>query len=474
MTEKKESPKPKAKAKKLSAEQIKAERAYFLGRKFVEEYDVISIDSGYYNYKEGVWIEIPPKRMFSWVNSSYIEHYEPTTRGQVMEVIRNMEAVTFENYRYELEALDENELSHTINLKDNVLEIGSFQTREYTREEFAFYKLPFNLTENVNIQDAKHFLRFITSSMDFKNYDPADSSSIEKLTEEEVQTMAFIQEWMGYSLMAGNKLHKNLIMIGEGRNGKGVFTDVWSAMLGSNNVSMNDLAAINNTQTISMTKNKLINFSYDLEAGQQLDTGVVKSATSGETVMANEKYKDPYFFTFTAKLVIACNTLPYIKNTGFAIKERFYVLPFTRSFTENERDPDLKRKIIDNEMEIIFNWAVAGLKRLLKRGRFDAPKRCLVSMDDYIMDNDTVNFWISEENMDTREVATAPDVFIKGNELYKFYKDFCVNGGLKPLGLGNFYKSLRVKGYDSAPRNGYRGFKGLRKPTNASDDAIIN
>ena len=456
----------KPRISKKTVAQLMAERAYVLGKKFVSDFDVISIDSGYFKYKDGLWSEIQPREMLSWVNSEYVKHYEPTTKNQINEVIRNMEAETYVIYN---EHLSRTKIRNLLNLKSKVLDLNNFTLKNYEREDFAFYQLPFDYSEKNDIQQAPNFLRFITSSLDFKKYDPENPASFKNLTDEEIKTMMFIQEWLGYSLVQGNRLHKNLIMIGEGRNGKGVFQEVWAAMLGEQNISKNDLSAINNTQTIGMTKNKLVNFSYDLEAGQQLDTGVVKSATSGETVMANEKYKDPYFFTFTAKLVIACNDLPYIKNSGFAIRERFYVLPFTRCFTEEERDPDLKEKIIKNEMEVIFNWAVTGLKRLLTRGHFDAPERCIISMQNYIMDNDTVQFWIEQEEMK----ADGDKNFVKGNVLYKYYREFCIDANYKPLSMGVFYKQLVSKGYQKTASDGYRGFKGLRKPTNAPNDAIL-
>ena len=84
-------------------------------------------------------------------------------------------------------------------------------------------------------------------------------------------------------------------------------------------------------------------------------------------------------------------------------------------------------------------------------------------------DNDSVDFWIEEEKMKVK----GGEQIIKASILYKYYKDFCQDGSIRPLGITNFYKNLVMKGFEKKRPNGYRGFKGFKKPANAPEDSIL-
>ena len=54
---------------------------------------------------------------------------------------------------------------------------------------------------------------------------------------------------------------------------------------------------------------------------------------------------------------------------------RLMVLPFDRTFTEQEKDPDLFEDIWANELPGVLNQALRGYQRLLERGtKFKRPK----------------------------------------------------------------------------------------------------
>lgn len=414
-----------------------ADKALMVGNKFFDENNIICLNDSFYYFKNGIFRLEDNRSTKAWISKEYLRICQkPTTSNQISEVMRVIQDKTYNEFRKQIKKMNDPR-TDTINLKSGIMNLNTLEVREYTKEDFCFHKLPFDYVDKFFCPE---FSKFLTSSMNFKPNEPTDK-------EDYLNVMHFIQEWMGYSLIPGNPLHKGLILYGSGRNGKGVLQDIWSYILGPHNVSYVDIKGINDGKTVFMTKNKLVNFSYDIEAGQQLDTGIIKSAVAGEKVMVDEKYKAQYDMDFTAKLVIACNDLPYIKNAGAAIKERFYILPFLRTFTEAERDPTLKEKLRE-EAAHIFSWAIQGLKRLKHRGFFIAPERSSLSSNEYLKNNDSLAMWVDEDDL-RKEGEKA-----KRTDVWTNYKNYCQNSNIYTLPKPRFFNKLREIGFREFKSNG--------------------
>lgn len=401
-----------------------AEKAYMIAKVFFNENNIISFNKAFYYYKDGIYRMESTDNTLAWINKVYISKYGPTNSGQILEVGKMIQNLTYEEHRKAIKRMDDSK-GNKINIKSGIMDLDTLEVKPYDKSDFCFHKLPFDYIQDPSCPE---FAKFLTTSMNFELEGQADPTDYKEV-------MHFIQEWMGYSLMPGNPFHKALILYGSGRNGKGVLMNIWSHILGEYNVSSVDIKGINDGDTVFMTKNKLVNFSGDIQTGQQLDTGVIKSSVAGEKVVVNEKYKPQYDMNFTAKLIIACNDLPYIRSVGAAIKERFYLLPFLRVFAEHERDPYLKDKL-KAEAAHIFSWAVNGLKRLMDRGHFVPPQRSLLSSSDYLKSHDSVAMWIDEDNVKKEGVRA------KRSDVWTHYKNYCKESNLYIMQKFRFFKKL--------------------------------
>ena len=437
----------------------KADKIYSIAKKFIDEHDLIYFKGTAYLFNEGIWREEDKENTLAWIAKEYLRAFtEPPLRKDKAEVLDMIRDSTYNEYRKQIKYLGEKRSKESVNTKDGVLSLKTYKTKPYEKEDFAFHKLPFNYIES---PECPVMMRFLTTSMGWdwtsnKQEEKPDIKNEEDLLEY-VKVMYFIQEWMGYSLIPGNPMEKCLIMHGSGRNGKGKLQEIWKYIIGPHNVSSVDIKGLNDGTMIFQTKNKLINFSYDLEDDQQIDTGVIKSAISGESMTVNEKYKPQYEMDFTAKLVIACNNLPHVKDTGFAIRERIHFLPFTREFEEHERDIDLGQKL-KAEAGQIFSWAINGLKRLQKRGHFDVPDRCKKANRGYMKDNDSVSNWIEEDKIKQENSKC------KRGEVWKAYKYYCRESNFKPIGKIKFYKIMEARGFEKSLSNGEYYFNGVAVP----------
>ena len=432
----------------MSETKSKAEKAYIIAKKFVDDLAIINFNDNFYKYNGKIWEYLESDFANAMISTNYLQEFNAPLTSDIKEVVRNINNISHISFNKQIKEAKDSSFNGDINLLDNIYNIDTDKLRDYTKNEFKFHHLSFNYdpTKKLSKDSIKLFTKFLCDIME------VDITG--ELDKETLLTIGFIQEWFGYSLMAGNKFHKSLIMTGGGRNGKGVLKNIWSKLIGSNNISYIDLHAINDDKYIHKTRDKLLNFSTDLKHGVQLDTGVIKAAVSGEEVTSNEKYKQQHTFNFTAKLIILCNDLPYIKTVGAAVSDRFYVLPFNKTISAEEMDYDLSNKL-EKELEGIFIWAIIGLKRLKTIGSFTPPLLVERRMKQFLYDNDNIEMFLTEQDL------VYPDGKSSKVDLYADYKNFCLSSGYKAMGRNKFYDAMKKKGFKETRDNADRYFLGV-------------
>ena len=122
---------------------------------------------------------------------------------------------------------------------------------------------------------------------------------------------------------------------------------------------------------------------------------------------------------------------------------RFIIVPFNVEIPKAERDPELAKKIIANELSGVFNWVLDGLHRLLKQKAFTTSSVIQEQQDTFKRESDSVAMFIYDEGY-----APSIDGYTPLKELYESYVSYCydngyhratnktVSGRLKNLGFG--------------------------------------
>jgi putative DNA primase/helicase len=95
------------------------------------------------------------------------------------------------------------------------------------------------------------------------------------------------------------------------------------------------------------------------------------SISGEDTLTVNIKYREQWTGKLPARLMICSNELPQLGDASMAIAGRFVPLLLNRSWLGNE-DRDLEPDL-DRELTGILNWALDGLERLTRQGRFTQP-----------------------------------------------------------------------------------------------------
>ena len=410
-------------------------KATILSNFVFEKLDIICFENFFYQYKNDIWEKMHDEEFAMLVNreAKKVDEIGAVSLSLFREVKQQLNNLTWEFYGDKIKNLNNN--NNEICLNSNILHIkdNDFSFTDYQKESFKFNKLPYNYNDKIKIEDLVHFKKFIIEIMDY------DSNNIKQEDKKDLNELInFILEWIGYTLIRGNFLQKSLICVGEGGNGKGVLMEIWKKLVGLNNVASFDLSLVNKPEFAITAKDKLVHFSSDLKDSEQLDTTAVKRATIGEEVEGKKLYSQPFTFNYTAKIIILTNELPYIHNMSNSVKRRFYLLPFNRVFTDEERDVNLIKKL-ESEIEGIFYLCITALKRLIKRGHFIVPEKVQRLSNLYFSESDIVEQFLSEKNLN--------DTVNKRSAIYSDFKDYCVEIGKKPYGRNKFLEKMRRKGF---------------------------
>lgn len=185
-----------------------------------------------------------------------------------------------------------------------------------------------------------------------------------------------IQEWFGYCLYRGYPIKKAVIFFGDRDTGKTTLLQTLISFIGEKNttgVSLQKLSSNNDFVKLSL-KDKHLNANDDLPSQDLTNGGNFKVSTGDGHISAEEKFGDYIQFKNFAKHTYSANKIPPVKdNDDEAYFSRWMPIPFDNQI--EDVDPFFKEKLsTPKELSFILNWALEGLVRLLKNGRFSYNK----------------------------------------------------------------------------------------------------
>ncbi len=258
--------------------------------------------------------------------------------------------------------------------------------------------------------------------------------------DEELHTL--LQQWAGYCFMKGNQdAQKFIILYGEAGTGKNVYSEVLSAGLGLENVSVVPLVNFNEPHLVTQTYGKMLNITDESET--HLEQGIessLKHYTGGGQYQFKRMYGKPFSAYPTAKIMILTNHLPAFTDTSNGIWRRLLVAPFDYVVPDDKKIEGFANKIIETEMSGVLAWALAGARRLMKYG-FIVPEKCKeVAVVHRLESVPEIQFM--QENI---EVCDPDEVWgrYSCSQFREAYEKFCKQQGTLPKGMRNLLKTIR-------------------------------
>jgi P4 family phage/plasmid primase-like protien len=265
-------------------------------------------------------------------------------------------------------------------------------------------------------------------------------------------------ECFGYMIQHRRDIPTVAILKGGGGNGKTVLMQTVLKLLGENLISAQRIESLENQFAIGNLLGKLLLLDDDVKAGIRLPDGQLKKISEAKTVTGEHKHGPQFNFTIRSLPVLLCNNVPSLADVSHGMRRRLMVIPFDRTFTEEEKDDELFKTIWRDEMSGILNRAIKGLQRVLARGmRFKAPKAVIAAKDAWLAEANPIPAFLNEC------CVREPSASYLLSDFYAAYTAWSqAKGYTRTQQSGTVARNLVLLGFEMKKRNRGQTILGLK------------
>lgn len=273
----------------------------------------------------------------------------------------------------------------------------------------------------------------ITMSTNIDYVEGEDCPRWKKFIEEiffgDQEIVRYVQKALGYSITGLTKEQVAFFCFGSGANGKSVLFKTVSSVLGDYahdapsslfqrnafNTSTNDVAA---------TEFKRFLVSSETLSSTKINEQRLKKWTGGDTESARYLYGEFFTFEPTVKPWLFINHKPQVEDDSFGFWRRVRLIPFERTFAQQEQNQNLLNELKD-ESAGILNWLIEGCLIWQSEGLKPTPEKVSLATQAYQADNDVLADFIF-----TR-CKIEEGCLTKARSLYSDYVIWCGEEGVQ-------------------------------------------
>jgi phage/plasmid-associated DNA primase len=250
---------------------------------------------------------------------------------------------------------------------------------------FCFNNVTFDLHENCFIDNSTTNYAMLSTGYSWIEPTDDEMKTIENIIDDilpDKDTKTLVLTYFGTGLY-GKNLEAFMIMLGNGRNGKSLLTEMLVEVLGNNmcvTASPNciqgndlgsgtanpDIATMNNARSVIFREPSLSN----------LNGSLIKNITGSDKYSARKLYSNSFDVNIKGSFMLECNQLPKIEfNSGSAsFQERLIIVDFPNTFV-SKNDVDVENhKLLGNSfyktVEFKNKYRCAFFKLLTKYFKF--------------------------------------------------------------------------------------------------------
>ena len=263
----------------------------------------------------------------------------------------------------------------------------------------------------------------------------------------------YVQMICGLCLIGKVYTEAMIIAYGDGRNGKYTFWNVIYKVLGSYSGNLSaDALTVNCKRNVkpemAELKGKRLIIAAELQEGMRLNTSVVKQLCSTDPIFAEKKFKAPFSFEPSHTLVLYTNHLPKVAASDDGTWRRLIVIPFHAKIQGQNDKKNYTQYLIDNAGGAVLSWLIEGAMKVVAADfKVDRPQCVLDAIGAYREGND----WLGAFINDCCDVDASYQE--KSGELYKRYREYCMENGEYVRSTTDFYGALEQAGYKRKKRN---------------------
>lgn len=211
------------------------------------------------------------------------------------------------------------------------------------------------------------------------------------------EVIDFLQEWCGYGLTGDTREHALLFVHGGGGNGKSVFINTFTKLLGDYalTAAMETFTAAKgerHSTDVAMLKGARLVTASETEEGKAWAEARIKQMTGADPITARFMRRDNFTYIPQFKLTIIGNHAPVMHSVDEAMRRRFRIVPFDRKPTRPDRRLEDKLR---EEWPQILQWMVEGCLRWQDKG-LSHPTVMKAATEAYFEAQDVFGQWVSD------------------------------------------------------------------------------
>jgi putative DNA primase/helicase len=232
-----------------------------------------------------------------------------------------------------------------------------------------------------------------------------------------------------------------LLIIGPPRSGKGTIGRILHALLGAFNVAGPTLFSLGGEFGLQPLLNKMLATISDARLNGRGNNSLIIErllSISGEDPLTiNRKFLSPITIQLPTRLMLMTNELPNMQDASGALAKRYLILTLQKSWYGKEDTSLLNR--LYAELPGILLWALKGLARLQKRGKFLQPISSTQTIAELESMTSPIKAFISER------CEINPHLRTSIASLFNAWCDWCSSAGYPHSGnVQTFGKNLRA------------------------------
>lgn len=300
-------------------------------------------------------------------------------------------------------------------LDNGILDMSTLTLLDFDSKYLLFHSIDASWTS----QYPKTFMKFIKQACSF---------------DEEVVRLTL--EVIGY-LLSGSNQAKAFFVIGTAPDsGKSTLAALIKNLVGDAFTCSIEPHKLTERFSLGSSRGKILNLSMDLPRGKLSASAIslLKAISGGDSISIEQKYQRMEDTTSSLRFLMGTNFPITLSrdNDDPAFWNRMIVIPFTRSVPQEERDPDLLKKLWE-ERDAIVSMCLRYYKTVLENGYRFSP--CKAS-------DDLKASWRNDDpSMHTFAMFWDDFVEVTGNEsdivlsqdLYDRYVLYCQDRSIEPI-----------------------------------------
>lgn len=189
------------------------------------------------------------------------------------------------------------------------------------------------------------------------------------------ETVAALQEALYVSFMGcATKYQRAFLLYGVANSGKSVLLKIVASLFPDETKASVSFDRMHENRYFVSLHRKNINIIGELSERKRIEGDIFKSIIDGTPMSAYHLYRESFMLNPMTAHWAASNHLPKTYDSSEGFTRRWLFFWFDQQVAQDKVDVDLAKKIISQEREAIFAWALEAGQRLIKNQGYTLPK----------------------------------------------------------------------------------------------------